>query len=271
MSNRKQTIAVSLLLILAAAAATLAAQEPQLTEDQMRQFLLTARVIAAKSSSKGITGTSRLTLSDGKITHDASYQSIDESKQRFEADDGTVEYNFRDSYKYNIAAFELAKLLGLGDMMPVYVPRKYLGKTGSLSWWLPVMMDEATRVNKKISPPDVDAWNRQMYKKRVFAELVYDTDPNLTNVLISKDWHLWMIDFTRAFRIYHELRDPKNLVRCDRQLLENLRRLDEKQVTEKTRGYLTKLEVQGVMARRDKIVKYFEQLIAKLGEDAVLY
>jgi len=35
---------------------------------------------------------------------------------------------------------------------------------------------------------------------RVFSQLVYDTDRNLGNVLISEDWHLWMIDFTRAFR-----------------------------------------------------------------------
>jgi hypothetical protein len=272
MRNRKQTIAVSLLFILAVATPTLAAQEPQLTEDQMRQFLLTAKVIAAKSTPKGITGALRLTLSDGKITHDAGFQSIDESKAKFEGFDGTVEYNFRDSYKYDIAAYELAKLLGLGDMMPVTVARKYEGKEGAVSWWLPVMMDEAERLKKKVSPPNVDAWNNQMHKKRVFAELVYDTDSaNVTNVLISKDWHLWMIDFTRAFRLQHELRNPKNLVRCDRQLLENLRRLDEKQVTEKTGAYLTKPEIQAVMARRDKIVKLFEQLIAKLGEDAVLY
>ena len=182
-----------------------------------------------------------------------------------------MELNFVDSYKYDIAAYELAKLIGLGDMMPVTVLRRYRGKDGSLSWWLPVQMNEAERLKKKISPPDADAWNHQMYKKRVFAELVYDTDPNLTNVLISKDWHLWMIDFSRAFRLYYNLRDPKNLVKCDRQLLENLRKLDEKELAAHTQKLLTKPEVQGVMARRDKIVKVFEQLIAQKSEKEVLY
>jgi hypothetical protein len=147
-----------------------------------------------------------------------------------------------------------------------------MGKNGSLSWWLPVWMDEADHMNKKISPPDTDAWNNQMYKKRVFAELVYDTDSaNVTNVLISKDWHLWMIDFSRAFRLYHDLRNPKNLVKCDRRLLENLRKLDEKVLTAKTKNLLNKSEIQGVMARRDKIVQVFEQLIAQKGEKEVLY
>ncbi len=271
MNSRIRMIAASLLLIFAMPAFAPARQEPQLTEDQMRQFLLTAKVTHSSFASKGVTGVLRLTLSDGKITHDAAFQSIDEFKQRFEAMDGSVEYNFHDSYKYDIAAYELAKLLGQGDMMPVTVARKYEGKEGALSWWLPVMLDEASRLSKKITPPDVEAWNRQMHKMRVFTELVYDTDRNLGNVLISADWHLWMIDFSRAFRLYHDLRNPKNLERCDRQLLENLRRLDVKQVTENTGKYLTKGEIQGVMARRDKIVKLFEQLIAKKGEAAVLY
>ena len=271
MTKQAQMIAFSLLLCFASAASALAVQEPQLTEDQMRQFLLTAEVIQSKPAREGTTNTSRLTLSDGNITHDASFQSIDEHKARFEGGNGAVELNFVDSYKYDIAAYELAKLIGLGDMMPVTVLRRYRGKDGSLSWWLPVQMNEAERLKKKISPPDADAWNHQMYKKRVFAELVYDTDPNATNVLISKDWHLWMIDFSRAFRLFHNVKNPKNLVKCDRRLLENLRKLDEKELAAHTKKLLTKPEVQGVMARRDKIVKLFEQLIAQKGEKEVLY
>jgi hypothetical protein len=61
-------------------------------------------------------------------------------------------------------------------------------------------MDEVDRVQKKITAPDTDKWNEQMYRVRVFDELIYDTDPNLTNVLIGEDWTIWRIDFGRAFR-----------------------------------------------------------------------
>ncbi len=271
MLKRAQQIALFLLLGVGFGASARALQEPQLTEDQIRAFLLNAKVVRDKSAPKGITGVRRLTLSDGTITHDASFQAIDEFKSRFEGADGTVEMNFRDSYKYDIAAYELAKLIGLGDMMPVTVARRYEGKAGAVSWWLPVKMDELTRLHDKIEPPDVEAWNRQMFKKRVFAELVYDTDPNLGNVLISAEWHLWMIDFTRAFRQYHYLRNEKNLVKCDRRLLENLRKLDAGELATRTKDFLTKSEIQGVMARRDKIVKYFEKLIAEKGENEVLF
>ena len=156
-------------------------------------------------------------------------------------------------------------------MLPVYVERKWQGKIGSLSWWLPVKMDDADRVQKKIEAPDTDKWNKQMYRVRIFDELVYDTDANLTNVLIGEDWTIWRVDFSRAFRTSKDLRTLKNLVKCDRQLLEKLKALKADELTEKTKRYLTKSEVNGVMARRDKIVATFQTLIAEKGEQEVLY
>jgi hypothetical protein len=136
---------------------------------------------------------------------------------------------------------------------------------------LPVKMDEAERYKQKLTPPDPDAWNNQMYKIRVFDQLVSDNDPNLTNVLIGENWQIWRADFGRAFRLNKDVKEPKNLVRCDRQLLEKLKALDANALTEKTNRYLTKDEVKAVMARRDKIVAQFQKLIAEKGENAVLY
>jgi hypothetical protein len=110
-----------------------------------------------------------------------------------------------------------------------------------------------------------------MYKIRVFDQLVYDTDPNLTNILIGQDWKLWRIDFSRAFRRSDQLQSPRELLRCDRQLFEKLKALNANELTEKTTRYLTKDEVKGVMTRRDKIVEHFQKLIAEKGENEVLY
>jgi hypothetical protein len=248
-----------------------AADDAPLTKEQIKQFLQTAEVIKNKPSSKGVTHPSRLTLSNGTITHDASFQTIDEHKAEMKLESGKTEFDFVDSYKYNIAAYQLAELLGLDDMLPVYVERKWQDKTGSLSWWLPVKMDDAERVEKKLEPPEPDKWNKQMFRVRVFDELVYDTDPNLTNVLIGEDWTVWRIDFSRAFRKNKDLRAPKNLVKCDRQLLEKLKALKADELAERTKRYLTKDEVNGVMARRDKIVATFQTLIAEKGEKEILY
>lgn len=265
---------LGLLLALSASLCRAVPDQPpdaNLSKEQIKQFLLTAKVIKSKQSSIGITHPFRLTLSDGTITHDASFQSVDEHKSMEELASGRMEMNFVDSYKYNIAAYALAELLGIDDMLPVYVERKWQGNRGSLSWWLPIKMDEAERTKQKIEVPDSDAWNKQMYRVRVFDQLVYDTDPNLTNVLIGTDWKVYRVDFTRAFRAFKSLQRPNDLVRCDKQLLTKLKALDRSQLMAQTKGYLSKSEVDAVMARRDKIVERFEKLIAKEGEDQVLY
>ena len=248
-----------------------ASDEPTLTREQIEHFLLTAKVVKSQRPSKGITNPWRLTLTDGTVTHDASFQAIDEHKATKQLLTGT-ELGFVDSYKYNIAAYQLAELLGIDDMLPVYVDRKWNGDEGSLSWWLPAKMDEVQRHKRKLIAPDADAWNNQMYRIRVFDQLVYDIDANLTNVLIGEDWKIWRDDFTRSFRLHKDLKDPNEaLVRCDRQLIEKMKALDGNELAEKTKHYLTKDEVKAVMARRDKIVEHFQKLISEKGEKEVLY
>jgi hypothetical protein len=248
----------------------MAADYSALSKEQIKQFLLNAQVMGSKESTNGVTHTLRLTLSDGTVTHDASFQNIDEHKPEVRLASGQIELNFVDSYKYNLAAYILAELIGFDDMMPVYVERNWKGTNGSLSWWLPVMMNDQVRYIRNIQPPNPDEWNRQIYKVRVFNQLVYDADPNLTNILIGNDWKIWRVDFTRAFRLQKDLQLPKDL-RCDRQFFEKLKVLDANELAARTKKYLTESEVQAVMARREKIVAHFQKLIAEKGEEAVLY
>lgn len=268
---RRVLITGMVCLLFAGFAAAADDSAPKLTNDQIKHFLLTAKVVKSKPASKGVTSTWRLTLSDGTLTHDASFQSVDEHRSLMQMASGRMEMNFVDSYKYNIAGSTLAEMLGLDDMVPVYVERKWSGNTGSLSWWLQVKMDEEERNKQHITPPDLDGWNKQMFRMRVFDQLISDTDANLTNVLIGEDWKLYRIDFTRAFRTYKKLQRPEDLERCDRQLLEKLKALDREQFAAATKHYLTKDEVNGVMARRDQIVEHFQKLVTEKGEAAVLY
>lgn len=246
-----------------------------MTVDQMKTFLKTAKVVKVGNTSKGVTSPHRLTLSDGDITHDAVFQAIDEHKQMETlgrgAAPGTTELNFVDSYKYNIAAYELARLVGLEEMMPVYVERRWNGQVGSLSWFVPTLMDEGERLKKKLQPPNAEDWNNQMYRMRVFAALVRDTDRNLTNVLITPQWKIVMIDFTRGFRLQPELLHQEDLKRIDRALLAKLEALSASAVTQATRDFLAPKEIDAMMVRRDLIVTHYKALIDQLGADKVLY
>jgi hypothetical protein len=245
--------------------------EPSLTEAQQREFLLNAKIINYKQIGKGVTSPWRLTLSDGAVTHDAAFQNVDLRQAEVAFRQGPSEIGFRDFYGYNIAAYELAKLVGLSDMVPVTVERKWKGQAGALSWWVPWKWDEEMRQKQNLQPPNAEAWNNQVDKVRVFVQLIYDTDRNAGNLLIAEDWKLWIIDFTRAFRLHKTLRNPEQLQRCDRQLWENLHKLNGKELMEKTASHLSKGEVQALMARRDAMVDCFRRLIQQKGESAVLY
>lgn len=251
----------------------MAAQErsPILGEAQEEEFLRTAAIVRNRPINEGVTNSMRLTLEKNGFTHDAQLQTVNISQTRFQSSHG-AEINFRDSYKYNIGAYELAKLLGIDDMIPPSIERKVAGSTGAVTWWVDdVLMEEAKRLRSKTQPPDKDHWNQQMQVVRVFDQLIYNTDRNLANLLIDKLWNLWMIDHTRAFRLYRELPNEKNLTRCDRTLLARLRELNKAALKEKLGRYLTGLEIDGLLGRRDQIVSFFEKAVKEQGEAEVLY
>ena len=57
-----------------------AADETTLTKEQIETFLTTAKIVGSKPAGKGVTGSWRLTLSDGTTTHDGAFQAINETK-----------------------------------------------------------------------------------------------------------------------------------------------------------------------------------------------
>ena len=232
---------------------------PKFTLEQQEEFLRTARIVTTHGVNKGVTNTVRVTMSDGRLTHDASVQRIDEHKNVFEKATGGSELNFKDTYKFNLAGWRLARMLGLEDMVPPSVERKFQGQSAAFTWWVDdVLMDEVGRTSKKIEPPDQDHWNSEMYVVRVFDQLIFNTDRNLTNLLIDKQWRIWMIDHTRAFRTQRTLQDPRNLVKCDRTLLAKMKTLDESTLERELAPYANREEVRGLLARRDFIVHFFE-------------
>jgi len=221
------------------------------------QFLLKAKVTRTRGVSVGITGTLRATLSDGTLTHDASVQTIDDYKQKFEGTRGT-ELNFRDTWRYNVAAYRLDRLLDLG-MIPPSVQRGYNGKTGSFTWWVDdVMMDEGARLKQKAEAPDPRRWNEQMWHVRLFDQLIYNVDRNLGNLVIDRDWTIWMIDHTRAFRLFDKPKAFGNIALVDRRVLERLKALDRPTLDSAMKEYLTGSEIKALLERRDAIVAHVE-------------
>lgn len=235
-----------------------------LSDEQIEQFLRKAKIVRTRGIAKGVTGSTRATLTDGTITHDAQIQAIDETKREFRSDKG-VEFNFRDNWRYNIAAYKIDRLLDL-NMVPVSVERQWKSDPAAFTWWVDdVLMDELERYQKKVQAPNLACWNEQARLLRVFDQLIANTDRNLGNLLITKEWRLWAIDHTRAFRTGKQPNSMAALTKVDRGLLDRMAALDRETLRRETASYLSDYEIDALLARRDVIVEHFR----KTGETAM--
>jgi hypothetical protein len=268
--RRSRVLGVILIAGLAPAVFAQSASAPSLSPEQMETFLLKARITNERDAGSGVTLSRRATLSDGQITHDAHIQTVDIAQQVFQAGRST-EVNFRDTYRYNIAGYRLARLIGL-TTVPMSVERAVQGKVAAVTWWVDdVKMDEKERMKTKSLGPDPLRTTKQIQIMRVWDELIQNRDRNQGNILWTSDWTLWLIDHTRAFRLGTNLLKPENLSRCDRSLLERLRAITPESLAEAVGNSLTKQEQEALLARRDRIIKHYEDRIARLGEPVVLF
>jgi hypothetical protein len=228
-----------------------------MSDSDIEQFLLKADVVRTRTTGKGITNSLRATMTNGAVTHDAQIQTIDESKREFRSDQGT-EFNFRDSWAFNVAAYKIDRLLGL-KLVPVSVERRWRTNVGAFTWWVDdVMMEEGDRLKKKLQSPDPQGWNEEMQLVRLFDQLIYNIDRNVGNLVITNDWTIWAIDHTRAFRTMEKLKTPGNVARCDREIFVKLKALDRDTLRREVGKYLQAWEIDSLLKRRDAIVKIIE-------------
>ena len=243
---------------------------PFTSDEEILDFLRTAKVIKMKEISQGITHPRQVLLEKNGIRMRAIFRDVDEEKSMVTFASGQAEIMFRDNYIFECAAYELSRLLGLDDVPPV-VERRIEGKSGTLQIWVENAMTETVRSQKKIDPPDVVRWNQQVQVMRICDNLVYNTDRNMGNILITPDWEMWLIDHTRAFRIRRELKDPKGIVQCERKLWERLQALDEATVRQRFKKFLRSSEIDALLKRRQKLVEHIQKLIDQRGEKEVLF
>ena len=80
-----------------------------------------------------------------------------------------------------------------------------------------------------------------------------------------------MIDHTRAFRKFTQLRNPQIIRYCERSVWERLRTLDDDLIKERLAQFLTSREISSLLKRREKLVEHLQGQIAKRGVGAVLW
>jgi hypothetical protein len=239
---------------------------------EIRDFLLTAPIVELEVLDVGITHSKRAILDDGRRRHRAHVQTVDVFKDRHPSKPRA--YRFRDSYKYNVAASILDEMLGLG-MVPVSVERRIGTRNAAVTWWVDdVLMMERDRIASGTSPARPAEWIDQVGQARIFSALIANDDFNTTNVLITEDWKLWLVDFTRAFRLEDTVArsalDPDRLPMLDRRFYRGLLELDAERAQARLGGVLTRPEIASLLGRRDAILALYAAAIAAHGELALI-
>ena len=130
-----------------------------------------------------------------------------------------------------------------------------------MTWWLDnIWMTEAERRDRGIKPPASQFWVDELNIVRVFDQLIYNTDRNQGNLLITPEWKLWLIDHTRAFRKFKALSTPTYITGCDRAVFERLKALDRNGLDREVGQFLDGDQIKAILARRDAIVAKLETL-----------
>ena len=247
---------------------------PFQSDQEIESFLKSAEVESITKIPVGVTRPKKVLLIRETLRLNAVFKYIDEEKQMVRdpttTGRGKLYLKWRDSYIYDIAAYQVDRLMGL-DRVPPIVLRKIKGNPGSLQIWVEDTITENMRREEAFDLPEIARFNQQRSTMILFDNLVANRDSNLGNTLIDGRWRLWFIDCSRCFGSSADLLYPDAVTHCDRQVWDALRKLDRSTADEALSPYLSRLEIDVLFKRRDKLVDLLQARIDEWGEELVLF
>jgi hypothetical protein len=167
---------------------------------------------------------------------------------------------FWESYKSEIAAYEMDKLLEL-HMVPPTVERKVNGVSGAVVMWLDNM-----RMWKELESqrPTSREWNMQMVRMKMFDALIGNIDRNAGNILVDENWTVYLIDHSRAFVGYKE--PSATFSQVDAALWTRMQALDETRLKAVVGSWIPGHALRAILQRRDRMAKAIAKMVEQKGE-----
>jgi hypothetical protein len=223
---------------------------------EIEEFLKEADVVDRKDLGTGVTKPEKVTLEWKGETRYAVFKNIDKE---------------HDTYRGEVAAYELDKLLGMG-MVPPTVARRIGGRKGCLQLWV------TGKTMEKLEgiPEDVERWRRQVSMMWLFDDLIANIDRHLNNAMVTPDGRLVLIDNSKTFRGYRKLLNDLNAngigthakfwgvpYDADRvrwptsyrpEVVERLRSVSEKEIKNAIKKYIWGYNQKLVLKRRELIL-----------------
>ena len=256
---------VAFLIAPRAIAQEAAAQEPENAKiwvgrtAEIEDYLRTAKIIKIEKIPVGVTKPRRAHLEPGGPVESLAFKALKPGRQG----------GYWESYKSEIAAYEIDKLLGL-DMVPPTVEKRFEGELGSaMMWATPTKSFKEFGGTGAPTPPGrfFVKFNRALVRAKMFDDLIGNIDPNLGNWLVDPSWNLILIDHSRALtgekKLYHVL------TRIDAELWEKMQALTEEQLKAAVGQWIGDGEIRALLERRKKMADEIDKLVKERGADAV--
>ena len=224
---------------------------------EIEEYLRTVEVVKLVDIGTGVTNPKRGELAPGGPVAAMAWKSIRPGR-----------YNgFWESYKSEIAAYELDKMLELG-MIPPTVERRVKNDLGAAVMWA-----TPTRSFKELGGPPTappahfESWNRQIIRAKMFDNLIYNKDPNLGNWLVDPAWNLILIDHTRALTSGRDI--VHKMTRIDADLWERMKGLTEENLTAAIGKWIGRGEIRSILQRRDRMQEIIDKMVDEMGATTV--
>lgn len=272
MKKKKTLIAVFLFLIIPARSICQFTLEELSVRSEIENLLRTARIIKAEALRQGITKPYRLFLNSDGEEVSGCWKNVTGSPK-----------GYLDEWRFEIAAYEMDKLLGV-NMVPPTIEKEFDGKKGSLQLWVETKYSLQDITEQRIPFPrnKQEHLSRMRDLSRAFDCIIANEDRTEQNLMFTEDWRVILIDHSRSFRsskIYTErLMFGKNgfqgrwpFLALPRVFVEKIRSLSFANIKAAVDPYLNRKEINAILKRKDILLAEIQEMVQERGEDKFYY
>jgi len=227
-------------------------------------------VVSSKAAPGGVTGARKLLLERDGISAHAIFRTVQKTALVQEMPHGRLQPYFRDHHENEVAAYALARRLGL-DAVPPAVPRQIGSQMGSVQLWVEGAETETRFRHRYLPPVERVRHALQVDQMRVFDNLIHNIDRNLGNYLTDQDGRVWYVDHTRSFLRLPVLPAPDSLRHVDGAFWERLQEIKDTDLEATLLPLLPEAEVRAVLDRRRLVVQRLRERLEEKSERLVLF
>src|SRR5438094_1304724 len=221
---------------------------------RIEEDLKTAEVVRIEDIGTGVTHPRRAYLKPGGIVDSLTWKVLPPAYR----------HGYWESYKSEIAAYELDKLLTL-NMVPPAVEREIDGSIGAAIMWV----SPTTSVKQMGGKVPTDRiGGEEIRKMQLFDDFIGNPDRNAGNILVDGVNEVILIDHSRAFVDNKEL--PVKFVRVDADLWAAIQALTVDALRTHLGPLIGDRAINSMLERRERMRAAIDSLVAKNGRARVI-